>query len=335
MKLTSLAVIFVIIISPFIFISGQEAETAIQDQRLRYYYDNIIDNAIVDSAFVLSNRGTGLTYAGDVNISDTDARELAAQAFFDSVYYSFNAKGNPSLMARVDACIPILVFLEREGFSLYALDEYKNIDGQNEIKHIWFPMQHYIGEVISGRFIIRYTIDSKVYVFDMADQSLKEGDYSDFDDIIPYFIERQAFEDIRISAIKNSVQEEIMAYMNYYNQWALGRSISVKLEFPSIDDADWKRALTDEGIIVFAQGFPILSGKNYRHYALGGARVIRKAPITGYTYQGILYYCRASCVHFRNTIISDPAFNQDSIIYFSNAYEAAANGHFPCPYCRP
>ncbi|NLE25623.1 MAG: hypothetical protein GX625_09830 [Clostridiaceae bacterium] len=333
MKLTSLAIIFVIIISPFIFISGQEADSAVQDQRLRDYYDNIIDNAIVDAAFILSNNGSGLSYATDVDI--TDAKALAAQTFLDSVYYSFNAKGNRSLMARVDACIPVLVFLENEGFSLYALDEYKNIYGQNEIRHIWFPQQHYIGEVLSDRFSIRYTLDNKVYVFDMTDQSIKEGEYSEFKDMIPYFNDMQAFENLRISAIKNSVQEEIRAYMNYYNEWSSGRSISVKLEFPSIDDADWKRALTDEGIIVFAQGFPILSGKNYKHYALGGARVIRKAPITGYTYQGILYYCRTSCAYLQNTIIPDAGFDQDSMIYFSNAYEAAASGHYPCPNCRP
>ncbi len=333
MKLTSLAIIFVIIISPFIFISGQETDSAIQDQRLRYYYDNIIDNAIVDAAFILSNKGSGLSYASDVDI--TDAKALAAQAFFDSVYHSFNAKGNQSLMARVDSCIPVLVFLENEGFSLYALDEYRNIYGEKEIRHIWFPQQHYIGEVLSDRFNIRYTLDNKVYVFNMTDQSIKEGDFSDFKDIIPYFNDKQAFENLRISAIKNSVQEEIMAYMNYYNVWSSGRSISVKLEFPSIDDADWKRALADEGIIVFAQGFPILSGNNYKHYALGGARVIRKAPITGYTYQGTLYYCRTSCEHLQNTVIQDSGFNQDSMIYFSNAYEAAANGHYPCPFCRP
>lgn len=333
MKLTSLAIIFVIIVSPFIFISGQEAEAAIQDQRLRYYYDNIIDNAIVDAAFILSNKGSGLTYASDVDISDT--KELAAQVFFDSVYYSFNTKGNHSLMARVDACIPVLVFLESEGFSLYALDEYKNIYGQNEIRHIWFPPQHYIGEVLSDRFNIRYTLDNKVYISDMIDETLKEGDYYDFEDIIPYFKEKQAFEDLRISAIKNSVQEKIMTYMNNYNEWSSGRSISVKLEFPSIDDADWKRALIDEGIIVFAQGFPILSGKNYKHYALGGARVIRKAPITGYTYQGILYYCKTNCEYLQNTVMWDSGFNEESMIYISDAYEAAANGHYPCPFCHP
>jgi len=333
MKLTSFAVIFVIIISPFIFTSAQEAEAAIQDQKLRYYYDNIIDNAAVDAAFILSNEGSGLTYTGNVKI--TDARQLAAQAFFDSVYYSFNAKGNPSLTARVDACIPVLVFLESEGFTLYALDEYKNINGQNEIKHIWFPMQHYIGEVLSDRFIIRYTLEDKVYVFDISEHTLREGDYSEFKEEIPYFKDKQTFENLRLAAVKNSVEEKIMAYMDYYNQWTLGRSLSVKLEFPSIDDADWKRALTDEGIIVFAQGFPVLSGKSYKHYALGGARIIRKAPLTGYTYQGVLYYCKTDCEFLQNTVASDPGFNQDSMIYFSNAYEAAAEGYFPCPHCRP
>jgi len=333
MKLTSFAVIFIIIISPFIFISAQEAEAAIQDQKIRYYYDNIIDNAATDAAFILSNKGTELSYAGNAKI--TDARQLAAEAFFDSVYHSFNAKGNPSLTARVDACIPVLVFLESEGFTLYALDEYKNINGQNEIKHIWFPMQHYIGEVLSDRFIIRYTLENKVYVFDISEQSLREGDYSEFKDDIPYFKEKQTFEDLRLAAVKNSVEEKIMAYMDYYNQWMLGRSFSVKLEFPSIDEADWKMALADEGLIVFAQGFPVLSGKSYKHYALGGARVIRRAPLTGYEYHGVLYYCRTDCEYLQNTVIPDPEFYEDSMTYFSNAYEAAAEGYFPCPHCRP
>ncbi|NLB77665.1 MAG: hypothetical protein GX796_02125 [Clostridiaceae bacterium] len=333
MRLTSIAVIFVIIISPFIFISGQETKAAIQDQRLRYYYDNFIDNAIGDAAFILSNKGSGFTYSCNMDISDT--KELAAKAFFDSLYYAFNAKGNQSLMARVDACIPVLAFLENEGFSLYALDEYKNINGQSEISHVWFPFRHFIGEPISGRYNIRYTLEDKVYIFDYTEQSLEEGEYSDFKDVIPYFQEKQAFEDLRISAVKNSVQEGIMAYMNYHNQWTMGRSLSVKLEFPSIDEADWKRALIDEGIIVFAQGFPIISGKSYKHYALGGARVIRKAPITGYTYQDILYYCKTNCEHLQSNVLIDPGFDQDSVIYYSDAYEAASSGYYPCPFCLP
>ncbi|MGI6085574.1 MAG: hypothetical protein ACOYIF_09035 [Acetivibrionales bacterium] len=330
MKLTSFAIIFVIIISPFIFISGQQSEAASQDLRLRYYYDNIIDNAVQDAAFILSNKGSGLTYTGDVDISN--ARLIAAEAFFDSLYHAFNVKGNPSGMARVDACVPILVFLESEGFYIYALDEYKNVSGRNEIRHIWFPAQHYLGDTISGTYSIRYTLKDDVYIFDIANQVVYQGEYTEFEDIISFFKDDQFFKDLRISAVKNSVQEKIAAYMDYHNQWTSGRSISAKLEFPSINDADWKRALTDEGIIVFAQGFPVISGNKYKHYALGGARVIRTVPITGYIYQGILYYCRTDCEYFQNTILTDSAFDSDSIVYYSNAYEAASNGHFPCPF---
>jgi hypothetical protein len=325
MKLTNLAVIFVIIISPFLFISTQTSKVAIEDQKLRTYYDNIIDNAIQDAAFILSRYG---------HDRSSNARQIASDAFFDSLYYSFNSYTNPTSKARVDACLPILVFLEKEGFFLYALNPYKNVHGQTEIKHTWFPMQHYIGETLSGRFSVRYTLDNSVYVYDQIDNAFSGGNYQEYKDKIPFFNDVQTFENLRIAAIKNSVQKEIMSYMNQYNQWSSGKSLYVSLKFPSIEDSDWKRAIADEGILVFAQGFPVLSGKSYSHYALGGARVIRKAPIAGYSWQGLPYYCRTDCKYYLNTVLTDPSFDKDSIIYFSDAYEAAQNGYFPCLHCE-
>lgn len=325
MKLTSLAVVFVIIISPFLFISAQTSKAAIEDQRLRTYYDNIIDNAIQDAAFILSQNG----YEGF-----SDARQIAADTFFDSLYYSFNAHTNPASKARVDACVPVFVFLEEEGFYLYALNPYKNIYGQTEVKHTWFPIKHYIGETLSGRFSIRYTLDNDVYVYDQIDKIISQGDYQDYKDRISFFNDANTFENLRIAAVRNSIQKEIMSYMDQYNQWTSGKSLYVSLKFPSIDDSDWKRALTDEGILVFAQGFPVISGKSYKHYALGGARVIRKAPIEGYSWQGYLYYCRTDCDFYLNTVLTNSYFNKDSIIYFSDSLEAAENGYFPCSYCE-
>ncbi len=324
MKLTSLAIIFTIIISPFLFLSSQSSKTAIEDQRLRTYYDNIIDNAIQDAALILSQKGFS---------EMSKAKETATEAFFDTLYYSFNSYTSSSRKARIDACVPVLIFLEREGFSLYALNPYKNITGQTEVKHIWFPIQYYAGELLSDRYCIRYTLENKVYVYDIVDKIASQGEYKEYKDRISFFNNDQTFENLRIAAIKNSIQEEITLYMNQYNQWASGKSLYVRLEFPSIEDSDWKRALTDEGILVIAQGFPVLSGKSYQHYALGGARVIRKAPIIGYTYQGLLSYCRTDCDYLLNTVSSDPSFNKDSIMHFSDAFEAAENGYFPCLRC--
>ncbi len=323
MKLTSLAVVFVIIILPFLFISDQASKAAIQDQKLRTYYDSIIDNAVQDAAFILSKH---------VQDKSPEIRQVAADAFFDTIYYSFYSYADPASKARINACVPLLVFLENEGFYLYALNPYKNISGQTEVRHTWFPMQHYIGETLSGRFSVRYTLGSDVYVYDQTDESFFQGDYREFKGKITFFNDDQVFKDLKLSAVKNSVQKEIMRYMEQFNLWASGKSLYISLEFPAIDDSEWKRALTDEGILVFAQGFPIMAGKSYRHYALGGARVIRRAPIVGYSWQGILYYCRTGCEYYNNSVLPDAGFNPDSIIYFSDEYEAAQNGYFPCPY---
>jgi hypothetical protein len=325
MRLTSYAIVFIIVISPFLFISGQSSKAAIEDQKLRIYYDNVIDNAIQDAAFILSRHK---------HEDSSTARQMAADAFFDSVYYSFGSYIDPASKARVDACVPVLVFLEKEGFYLYALNPYKNISGQSETRHTWFPIKHYIGGTLSGRFSVRYTLGDEIYVYDRIDMVLLHGDHQDFKDKIAFFNDAQTYENLKIAAVKDSVQREIMRYMNEFNQWASGKSLYVSLKFPSIDDSSWKRALTDEGILVFAQGFPVLSGKSYSHYALGGARVIRKAPVAGYLWQGLLYYCHTDCKYYQNTVITDPSFDENSILYFSDAYEAAQNGYFPCMVCN-
>lgn len=331
MKLTSLAIIFVIIICPFLFISSQRSEAAIQDQRLRYYYDNAIDNAVQDAAFTLSKSVVNAGYNGNVDIEE--GKKTAAIIFFDSIYYAFNAKGNPASTARINACIPVLIFLENQGFSMYALSPCINEDNQSELKHCWYPVQHYVSESLEGRYIIRYTLENKVYIYDSVDNTEHEGDYWEFSDKISYFSDAQAFETLRISAVKNSVQLKLKDYMNVYNQWATGRNLTVELSFPSIKDSDWIRALADEGLIAFAQGFPTLVGKKYEHYALGGGRVIRKPPLIGYSYNGVLYYCSEDCHYYHNTVIPDPSFDPDCIIYFSDTCSAAKEGYFPCPHC--
>lgn len=333
MKLTSLSIIFIIIISPFLFITAQQSEGAREDVKLRNYYDTVIDNAVQDAALLLTQNSESISYNKDADISS--AKTLAATAFFDSLSHAFNAQGNPSSMARVEACVPILLFLESEGYSIYALNDYKNQKGQAEIRHCWFPMKHYIGETLLNRYSVRYTLENKVYLFDQDDQTLYEGDYEDFKDKIDFFNNPQQFEDLRLTAIKESIEEEFKAYLGEYNKWAQGRSLSVQLNFPRIEDADWKRALADEGILVFAQGFPVIQGKSYQHYALGGARIIRKAPLLGYNYQGQPYYGRTECDYYLTKVLSDPTFNPDHVLYFSDAYEAARNGYYPCQYCRP
>lgn len=333
MKLISISIIFVIIIFPFLFIAGQQSDILMEDYKLRSYYDNVIDDAIQDAAFVLSQKGTDLSYSDTSNINTT--KELAATTFFDCLYHSFDVYGNEASMAKVDACVPILIFLERDGFYLYALNSYMGQEGYTIVDHCWYPFMHYIGDELLDRYSVRYRLDEYVYVYDNVDKVLYEGDYESFRDQIEYFKDPQMFQNLRLSAVQRSVTDALKNYTEEYNRWAKGRSLSVEIELPSVTDADWARAITDEGILVFAQGFPVLKGDSYKHYALGGARVIRKEPLVGYTYRGQMYYCRVQCRYYLNDVINDPTYDPENIIYFSNAYEAAKSGYHPCPCCRP
>ncbi len=333
MKLTSLSVLFAIIICPFLFITAQQSKLAQEDVKLRNYYDTVIDNAVQDAAFLLSQKAEELSYNRSVNIAA--AKDIAVTGFFDSLKYAFNAQGNTVLMARVEACVPVLVLLENEGYSLYGLKDYRTQNGYTEVRHIWFPKQHYIGVPLLSRYSIRYTLEDKVFLYDQLNQAHYEGDYEAFKEQIPFFKDRQGFEDLRLAAVISSVEDDLKAYLEQYNQWAYGRSLSVHFDFPRIDDADWIRALTDEGLLVFAQGFPILQGKHYQHYALGGARIIRKPLLVGYTYDALPHYCRHDCSFYQREVLKDPVYNDANVIYFSTAYEAAKKGYYPCAYCRP
>lgn len=329
MKLTSFAILFIVIILPFLFITGHQLTIINEDTMLRAYYDSVIDNAVQDAAFVISQNAKNFSYGSK---SDTSAvKELAVQTFFDSLYHSFNVHENPASMIRVQFCAPVLIFIEEDGFSLYAINSYLNEKNYTVMKHCWFPKKHYIGELLEERYSVRYTLGNRVYVFDTVTSLFMEGEYTEFKDDISFFASRESFEVLRNNAIRQSIEREFALYIRKYNNLRHKSNFALELQFPVIDDEDWVRALNDVGLLVFAQGFPVLYGQKYEHYALGGARVIRKAPIVGYKYYDQPYYCRTSC-NFYSDIIGEDSGNT---IYFTHSVEAAKNGYYPCPYCRP
>lgn len=332
MKLTSLTVVAVLILSPFLFIMAQQTRLVKEDAKLRSYYDGAVDNAIMDAAHILTQYGEGLSYNSDTGLEE--ARVMAVETFFDTLCLAFNA-GSELQKARVEACVPVIIFLQNEGYSLYALHPFKNPQGITQIAHSWFPQEYYVGDTLLNRYVMRYTFEDTVYAFDTVDQKLYQGTYQELSAMIPLLSDKRQFENLRLAAVRKSIEKALESYMEQYNEWAYQRSLSVSFRFPGIDEADWKRALTDEGMLVFAQGFPVLMGKSYEHYALGGARIIRKAPLMGYSYQGQLYYCRTDCAYFDARIRTDPVFLTDSLIHFTSAYEAAGGGYYPCTRCRP
>lgn len=332
MRLTSLAILFIIIIGPFLTISSIESRILQKDQELRAYYDQVVDNAVQDAVMVLTQQRRQMSDESGLTLQNT--REIAAAHFFDSLYYSFGVYGDKSGMMRVKSCVPIIVFLERDGYVVYALNEYQGPEGYTIMDYCWYPEKAYSSVDASGRYYIRYTLEDAVIIYDVSSDQEMEGLFSDFASIIPQFQTREEFESARLIAVSQAIEKDLAGYIARFNAFSARIGVTYTFRFPRIEDADWIRALTDEGMLAFAQGFPVMTGAPYENNAFGGARILKKPELVGYEYEEKRIYCRDTCEHYLNRS-SQPDFRQESLVRFTDAREAASHGYYPCEFCRP
>ena len=332
MKLTSFAIIFIIIITPFLLISGIQSRMMCEDYKLRAYYDQVIDNSVQDAVFMLSSYRH--KSVDDTGLTMQNIREITAETFLDSLYYAFGVHGDITGMARVKGCVPILLFLENDSYSIYALNEFKGSDGYRIIDYCWYPKKPYSGEMISDDYTVSYTLSDTVYIFDRVNNQELTGPYNDFKDLMPAFGTQAGFDVLRLAAVSKSIEKDLKYFIGHFNSFNAQMGVTCEFRFPQIQDADWVRALTDEGLLVLAQNFPVITGKRYDYNAFGGARIIRKPNLVGYIDDHKKVYCKDTCAHFVD-LQNDPGFDPESIIHFTDAREAALEGHYPCSLCRP
>ncbi|HOK43551.1 MAG TPA: hypothetical protein PLD49_07795 [Thermoclostridium caenicola] len=332
MRLTSLAIVFIMIIGPYLTISGIQSRMLHKDRELRAYYDQLVDNAVQDAVTVLAQQRRRMSDESGLTLQNT--REIAVTHLFDALYYAFGVYGNGAGMMRVKGCMPVIVFLERDGFVVYALNEYEGPDGYTIMDYCWYPKKPYSGVSADGRYYVRYTLEDAVIVCDASSGEEMEGLFTDFTAMFPQFQTREGFEAVRLAAVSQAIEKDLASHIARFNGFSARMGVTYKFRFPRIEDADWLRALTDEGMLVFAQGFPVITGAPYENNAFGGARILHRPELVGYAHGGKLVYCRDTCRQYIE-LSSRPDFNQESLIRFTDARDAASQGYYPCPICRP
>jgi len=332
MRLTSLVIVFIMIIGPYLTISGIQSRMLHKDRELRAYYDQLVDNAVQDAVTVLAQQRRRMSDESGLTLQNT--REIAVTHLFDALYYAFGVYGNGAGMMRVKGCMPVIVFLERDGFVVYALNEYEGPDGYTIMDYCWYPKKPYSGVSADGRYYVRYTLEDAVIVCDASSGEEMEGLFTDFTAMFPQFQTREGFEAVRLAAVSQAIEKDLASHIARFNGFSARMGVTYKFRFPRIEDADWLRALTDEGMLVFAQGFPVITGAPYENNAFGGARILRRPELVGYAHGGKLVYCRDTCRQYIE-LSSRPDFNQESLIRFTDARDAASQGYYPCPICRP
>ena len=318
MKLTDLAVLFIIIIMPFILI------LRIKSENLRYaaYKSEVInrylDTAVEDASESMLIRGKG----NKIEIS----RERAVNTFFNSLFINFNTAGDERSKSILSAYIPVIVLIDYDGYSVMSMEEYTNSSGDMEQKMIWKPKKPYVYE--SNGFIYLFTLDQNVTVYSQAENRFYEGLPEDIRVKLPDagVLDNDLFDDVRKRTIVESIRNDVNTAINKHNKYAARFGITYNFSPPSISDGDWHRNIEDVGFLAFFQGFPIgLNGQRYNSFALGAARVVRKSSYyIEKNANDLFYYHREKC----------PVLTERSKPYDSRE-ECAIEGAFPCPVCNP
>jgi len=319
MKLTDYLIIFVLILIPFSVVSNLKTKDLQLIEYKKLTMDRMLETAAEDAASQMVERGEDKKVV--IN------KEKAVQFLFNSIYVNMRIMDDEIKQKEITGYIPVIAVMDYTGYYIMSNEIYTAADGSKRIDLIWHPKKMY--SVSKDHYIISFALDLNfVGIYDTTTKTLTEGAYDNIKAGFPeqYIQDKDIFEQMRRNAIIDTLQADFNECINRQNDIAKHFGIAYNFTLPNIERDDWTRSINDYGVIAFFQGMPIGTGEYYNNFALGGARIFKKAKlyIQIDAATGLKYYHRASC-----PTLNSKKFESD------DASEAAREGALPCPVCKP
>lgn len=332
MKISSFAVLAVIIILPFVLINTFNIEAQKKGLFLETRYNAAIDAATQDATLMLLNnasQGSESLYESAKNVRVN--KEAAAEAFFQTLYLNFDVPDDPYAQGTLNRYVPALVVIGYDGYYILAEQEFSDTNGEKTLKHVWSNKKPYSYKDERGN-LISFTLDDYVTMYDPLTKELKKGYLFDLNaDTGQKFVapmwngftsslmqDPKRFDTLRRSTIVSLIQQDLQLEINKHNTLVKRYGITYTFTLPAIDQEEWNNTVDDVGVLSFVQGIPV-GTEYYNNYALGGARIIKKPSIVGITANGIKYYYdRTAC---KSSYVSEKTF--------TSKMEAAKDGFHP------
>lgn len=318
MKITDLAILFIVITLPFALILRIQSDNLQNVNYRRIVLNRYLDTAVEDAAEAMIVRGE--------NRKVYVSREKALDAFLNTLFANFNVVDTESARSSFMIYIPVIILVDYDGYWVYSIEEYLNDDGVMEQKMVWKPKKPYT--CVRGDYTYIFTLDRYVKVYNSAAGQFFEGNLQDIKAYLPNTLlqDNELFEAIRKKTIIDAIKNDVNDAINLHNTYANRFGISYRFSPPLISDGDWYRNIEDIGFLAFFQGIPMgLHGERFNSYALGASRIVRK---TYYYIQedlnGLRYYHRENC----------PELTEKEKVYDSRE-DCAMEGAFPCHTCQP
>lgn len=328
MKITNLAILFTLILLPFLFIHAQNVNWQREAQETEHMYDLYLGTAVKDATTILS---MSPMKDGDRHISDVQFDlnlDEAIKVFSKSLTQNFGADKNVYSEKHVLSYVPAVVVIDYDGFYMWVLDEYTDASGTRHLGHVWRAKIPYAYADANGNSV-SFTLDDYVHIFVQSSGQWTEGTFDELSGKTPVDIlnDRELFERMKKQTIMNLLQDNLEYYINRHAQLVYNIGIKYTFTLPYIDDDTWVNSISDVGMLAFMQGIPV-GTREYNNFAFGGAKLLRKSPVIGTTRNsdGKRYYFDSRC--------SIPV-GYTRIEVFQSKFDAAKAGYIPVDCLNP
>lgn len=143
MKLTDLALVFVVILLPIVIIVYVNTSFVIRSEREEMYYKNMITSAVTDATNAMKvvenvNSDIDYGYSGIIDNKISVNADIAIETFFTSLYNNLGIKGNAGSEKSLKSYIPALAVIDYDGIYIYSAEE---VNG--EIQYVLKPKKYF------------------------------------------------------------------------------------------------------------------------------------------------------------------------------------------------
>lgn len=324
MKVTDLAILFIIITLPLSFMADIDAGNAEIALYKKTELNRMLDTAAEDGSACL------VAVGGDKKVEIN--KEKAAEAFFNSLFLNLNIFEDDLARKKMEGYVPCLIAVDFDGYYVMNNQEFTNDEGYREMEMAWSPKKPFSYYDPGSGCVFGFTLSNYITIYDTFSDEFYQGTVDQLRAMSEFDTNRliqdsTLFDQVRRRTIVECLRRDVNASINSHNNIARKFGITYHFTLPVISDEDWYKTVDDVGLLVFLQGIPIgVTGERYNNFALGGARIVKTPKYYAETdaATGIKYYHKEDC----------PLLVNNDTVFDSRA-ECARNGYLPCRQCNP
>lgn len=316
MKVTNIAIIFVLVIFSMVLILNVRVDHLKNASYEQILMNRLIDTAVDDALFQVDN-------------PMQFEKEKLQRDFYKSLLFNLEMPMDLESLKALENSTPVMILIENDGYQVLSHHIYINDHGFKASRFIWGEKYYFI--TYSDDQLYHYHLDGRVACYEIGRAS--NTDISDINHIDYEWRSFMSFSQNDQSKMKIQVTESIQKSINRaigdYNTYLKRQGDNYQAYFPKSLGDHWANNLSKPGLLVFFQGRIFGSDSTfYNHFALGSGHIRKGENII------VIQNEKTNRKTYHNSDCEMLDHLQTSKFIYSSKFLAAETGAFPCEKCQ-